>query len=1073
MKRNLLLLAVMILTVYLYSVGLAQCPQDPNDNGLCDTLYMEVWAGDANNLIFNPPGPDHALIPLYITNDISGVIDSIAGTVIPLCYYKATNATKYCSLSTYWNTTTLAGASFARSIFRTLGSEMTWMKEYYDDPDGPYNWANVILQLDGTSHFWLMMAPTTQPDYIGGHHDYTVVMDFKLEDSMTICIDTCFWPPSNRLAFSRKDAVTYIPRMSWKNPQGEGEFCHSFYIVPNEKPYFSTCPPNESQHTVGSFSGLAFVAKDDDGTVNLVTAVGAGSLDIIVDGITFDPGYAPPAAEVRGVINYRVINHCPTRILTVCLTATDDQGAVNEIACCPEIYTLNGDPTIEAGASKEGPYNVQLCGDDIVTGDPDGDVVTWSITGVNPDPAPGTFSIVGNKVCFNATCDNVSITYTVTVTAEDVCDATAEDMVTFHVTNTAPTCEFVGAPTQLTTGDVVTVDFTYDDDEGAGTVTGFAVNTNSCGTAGPVTAVGGIGSFEYEAPDAEATCHVCLTVTDECGLEHECCFDVVIVATRSGLVKIPNRVYERFGFGHWDYICNQDPEACDNLITMDDACPPWNGINPGDFFEIPILFTDPLNPDHPGIGGFELEVEFDYLNLTFYGAARGGLLEGRYWTGEPFGDTSIFWSWEYFSYRVLPCPLCACCKYKILLFGQSDMPDGEYRKGYCLSSTPDSDPATFWYDDWTTDDPPVKIGGVLAWLKFQVANNELLRDLKLPIVFEWEHKLSANPPYVIIQDWDCAENTMSSCDGAILFVSDNTMQYDPTICPAGVSDLLHFVDGGVHICSPCTSFTCVRGDINMDGVAYSVADAVLFARYFAEGIGVFIVDRDEQVCATDVNADGRTLMLSDLIYLIRVILHDAVEFPKLTPSSEVVNVIVSNNVITTECASSIGAVLFEFDGAVSPTLLATNMEIVAGTNKVLVYMNPITGASLEGTTEVLSAGSKLLSVTAVDRDGRDLKTTITAKAAPTAFALNPAYPNPFNPYTNLSFILPEAISYSLSVYNVAGQLVRSYEGLGQVGMNMITWDGKDNSGVSVASGVYFYKLTAGKYSATEKMVMMK
>jgi len=38
---------------------------------------------------------------------------------------------------------------------------------------------------------------------------------------------------------------------------------------------------------------------------------------------------------------------------------------------------------------------------------------------------------------------------------------------------------------------------------------------------------------------------------------------------------------------------------------------------------------------------------------------------------------------------------------------------------------------------------------------------------------------------------------------------------------------------------------------------------------------------------------------------------------------------------------------------------------------------------------------------------------------------------------------------------------------------MVTWDGKDNSGVSVASGVYFYKLTAGKFTATEKMVMMK
>jgi len=267
----------------------------------------------------------------------------------------------------------------------------------------------------------------------------------------------------------------------------------------------------------------------------------------------------------------------------------------------------------------------------------------------------------------------------------------------------------------------------------------------------------------------------------------------------------------------------------------------------------------------------------------------------------------------------------------------------------------------------------------------------------------------------------------------------------------------------------------VRGDINLNHIAYETADAVLFARYFVEGIHVFVLDRDEQVCATDVNADGRTLMLSDLIYLIRVILHDAVEIPKLAPSSEVVNVVVSNNTITTECASAIGAILFEFDGAVVPSLLATNMEMVNKDNKVLVYMNTTNGSSIEAATEVLSfAGdAELVSVSAVDRDSRELKTSITAKVAPTAFALHPAYPNPFNPFTNLSFTLPEATSYKLNIYNVAGQMVRSFEGMGVVGLNVVSWDAKDNAGVEVASGVYFCKLTAGSFTATHKMVMMK
>lgn len=89
------------------------------------------------------------------------------------------------------------------------------------------------------------------------------------------------------------------------------------------------------------------------------------------------------------------------------------------------------------------------------------------------------------------------------------------------------------------------------------------------------------------------------------------------------------------------------------------------------------------------------------------------------------------------------------------------------------------------------------------------------------------------------------------------------------------------------------------------------------------------------------------------------------------------------------------------------------------------------------------------------------------------FSLNPAYPNPFNPYTNLNFTLPNAVNYSMKIYNVAGQLVKSYESIGNVGMNVITWDGKDNASNDVSSGIYFYKLIAGNYTATNKMILLK
>jgi hypothetical protein len=373
----------------------------------------------------------------------------------------------------------------------------------------------------------------------------------------------------------------------------------------------------------------------------------------------------------------------------------------------------------------------------------------------------------------------------------------------------------------------------------------------------------------------------------------------------------------------------------------------------------------------------------------------------------------------------------------------------------------------------------------LVLLNFVVMNNELLRGFEIPICWEWEGTVDPETD-CLIEDWNCGENTFSSVTGDTLYTSMLCCQFVDTLCDdpnAGIEPILGFqpdtvcvprcyrVCGGVVVC-PAGPEECKRGDVNMNTVSYEVADAVLFANYFVHGTGVFIHDEAYQICATDANADGRTLTLSDLVYLIRVILHDAVEQPKLAPSSQVANVVVYNNTITVESAGPIAAILLEFDDPVVPTLLA-DMEMVYNANKVLVWSRD--GASIEAPAPVLSysGDAELVSVTAVDRDGRELKSFIVDKAVPIAFALNPAYPNPFNPYTNLSFVLPEAMNYSLKLYNVAGQLVRTYEGTGSVGLNLISWDSRDNDGEEIATGVYFYRLTAGDFSATRKTVMLK
>jgi hypothetical protein len=934
-------------------------------------------------------------------------------------------------------------------------------------------------------------TPTNPPSIVGSHVEW-----------QTACADT---------------GKIFTICLEATDSCGAKDTCYFHVTVYNQPPQI-TCPDDDSVHAGDKFVSTIFSVTDPD----------TDSVTVALCGVTPTP--TNPPIIVNSHVEWQT--SCADTGITICLEATDSCGAKD--TCYFHVTVYNQPPQLTCPANDTIQAGDTLKSTNFSVTDPENDPTTVTFLEIAPG-ATNTPTIVNSHVEWVTTCSEMGV-YTIRLEAADSCGA--KDTCEFQVT-------VIDQPPDITCPDSMRVHSALDTTSGNFTVNGSVgdsivqiqawVSPAGTGITG-LTVFGGTGrtpttghvefdancgypgiykiwlkainrcglkdscsfqvritnlppqivcpsdtsadvghfiSSDFGALDPEGLPYtvqkgisptpanmpyivgnhvewditpgdvgniytITLIVTDDCGATDSCFFHVNVgkIPPRLGEVVIPNTVYQRYDFNHDGIIDSVVVHAC---------------VNPGDFFEIPIIFDPPLDPDHPGIGGFELEVEFDYLDLTFFGAERGDLLKLD-WT---YGG--VHYSWEYFSYRVLPCPLCACCKYKILLYGQAEMPNGPTNLGYCLGPT-----------------------GNLAWLKFQVANNDLLRDLKLPIKFEWEGRLNAVGDSVI-EDWDCAENTMSSCDGEVLFVSNNPMQYNPNVCgqinpPQHVPDtLLTFIDGGVHICSPGPGFKCTRGDINLDHIANTTADAVLFANYFVHGMTVFYPDtqRAWQICATDVNADGRTLMLADLIYLIRVIQNDAVPFPKLAPSSDVANVIVTDGRITVECASAIGGILFKFDGNVTPTLLNANMELLSNEGNVLVWSSE--GHSINaGASQLLTAsGANLVSVTAVDREGRDLATTITNKLTPTAFALHPAYPNPFNPNTNLSFTLPNATPYSMKIYNVAGQLVRSYEGMGNVGLNVITWDGKDNLGNDVSSGVYFYKLIAGQYQDTRKMIMVK
>jgi hypothetical protein len=98
----------------------------------------------------------------------------------------------------------------------------------------------------------------------------------------------------------------------------------------------------------------------------------------------------------------------------------------------------------------------------------------------------------------------------------------------------------------------------------------------------------------------------------------------------------------------------------------------------------------------------------------------------------------------------------------------------------------------------------------------------------------------------------------------------------------------------------------------------------------------------------------------------------------------------------------------------------------------------------------------------------------TGKGVPVDFNLRQNYPNPFNPRTTIEFALPRESAVSLSIYNALGQRVRELAtGRRAAGSHRVEWDGRDDYGQEMSSGIYFYAIEADRYRRIRRMVLLK
>ena len=633
-------------------------------------------------------------------------------------------------------------------------------------------------------------------------------------------------------------------------------------------------------------------------------------------------------------------------------------------------------------------------------------VITWN-------PVPGA------NVCHN----------TVIVEVEDLCNATVTDTFDVCVENDAP--QFIPCgdpiyadPLLMCPGDLIVVgagETAYGgvaaDDPDAGP---NPMQYNIIGWTGagmPVMTDPNLGLFEWEVvmdySNPVYVFEMTVEVTDNAAICDPCSPDNGDTALFY-IEVVPLRFY----------------------ITKE------HGVPQGQFHTSSIVMPDLTYINHP-MGGFEFLIQYDNSALTLMEVTPG--------------DFIIECGWEYFTYRFGPFGNCgnACPSGMLRIVALA-----EYNNG-------PEHPTCFNND-------PGFVG--IADMKFLVSNDRTLECMFVPIRFFWI---------------DCNDNSVSDVPGERLFIGRRVFDYhgdggdsyveitDPTHSfpsmfgpEAGcdeVSDpekppiyeFIDFFNGGFDII--CSGEIDDRGDVNLDGVAYSIADAVMFTNYFIYGLSAFPTGlEDGSVAATDINADGMTLTVADLVYLIRVIVGDANPYDDpfvLKPVTT--NYQYYAGVVTVE--GEMGAAAFVFEGEVNVELLADGMDLLShydgDVTRAVVYSH----AGNTFTGEVVR-GDGMVSMELGSADGG----MVISNWLPSEFALNQNYPNPFNPSTNVTFALPTAAEVNLTIYNVAGQVVDQMGGNYEAGVHEIVWNAGNN-----ATGIYFYKLTAGDFSETKKMVLLK
>jgi hypothetical protein len=344
--------------------------------------------------------------------------------------------------------------------------------------------------------------------------------------------------------------------------------------------------------------------------------------------------------------------------------------------------------------------------------------------------------------------------------------------------------------------------------------------------------------------------------------------------------------------------------------------------------------------------------------------------------------------------------------------------------------------------------PPMQPGiGPIFMLEMSVAPDEGLIGVNLPVRF-----LNAEP----------SDNTLSDSTGYLLIHPDLT---DGVVSVIGPGDVL-------------------IGDINQNGEACEVGDVVLFVNHLTNP--VLFPFNTVQRAASDVNQDGLPETVADLVYLINIV-NGNIDWPLIEPGSATFDLqLLAQNGQTrfiAQSSSLIGAVLVKLahqPGAeltpISDGVFTLAFHDDGSVLTVLAYLPDLpNGPKPSGACNLFSVDGNFTETSVTDLSASTAYGLLmTTEVLPQTYRLAQNYPNPFNATTKIDFGLPEASHVRIDIYDITGKMVCTLLDEDRAaGFYSLNWNGTDNYHNTVASGVYFYRLTSGNNVRTMKMTLLK